>query len=434
MQQQPPRVEQQTIRLGASPEHVQWLREQMAVRYEAAQQAIVIDVVPTPFEPDEQPRKRAGQWSAWFDGPDRPDVAMVDMDAYRVLVERNALRPLDPLLQTERQDEWAPAVLAALRGASEDGQLYGLAPFFGASALFYRTDILQAAGVRMPESSLVWDDVFAIAQDVQNRAKHGFAFSAWSKTDIISDAIAFGAPLGVRMVDPIAWRMTVDTDAWETVFRTLLDAYRSGTLATTIRTPSGRAARKNKITNWFISGDVPLVLSDHTFVHDLLRENEQRSKSNVPLLQWGIAPVPEHAQEPNVGGSVRIPDVFVLPARSQTLAWDVIQYVHGAQYARLRVSEQLWLPTNMSALRPLAGLDYDARAFATRLPSVRGDASELFVQYPQLVALERFGERHIARALRGEQTIRQALRLWAREGDALLASLKRPDSARDTDR
>jgi multiple sugar transport system substrate-binding protein len=434
MQQQAPRVAQQTVRLGAAPEHVQWLREHMVVRYEASQQEIRIDVLPTPFEPDAQAQKRAGQWSAWFESPDRPDAAMVDMDAYRILVERNALQPLDPL--AKRLDEWAPAVLAVLRQASEDGQLYGLAPFFGASALFYRTDILQEAGTRVPEGSMVWDDVFAIAQDAKKRAKHGFAFSAWSQTDFVSDAIAFGAPLGVRIMDPIAWRMTVDTDTWENVVTTLLDVYRSGTLATTIRPPSGRNARKKEITNWFISGDVPLVISDHTFVQDLIRENEQRSKNNVPLLEWGIAPVPEHAQAPNVGGSIRIPNVFVLPARVQTLAWDVIQYVHSAQYAKLRGAEQPWLPTNMSVLRPRAGLDYDAQAFATRLPSVRGDASALFEQFPRLVALERFGERQIARAFRGEQSIRQALRSWASEGDALLASLARqnaksPDATRN---
>jgi sorbitol/mannitol transport system substrate-binding protein len=102
------------------------------------------------------------------------DVASLSNFEIPIYARSRWIAPMDPYLATDtefdQEDILAPMV-ASLSG--EDGQVYGQ-PFYGESSfLMYRKDVLDAAGIKMPERP-TWPEVADIAAQVDG-AQPGMA-------------------------------------------------------------------------------------------------------------------------------------------------------------------------------------------------------------------------------------------------------------------
>ncbi|MFN7003041.1 MAG: ABC transporter substrate-binding protein [Roseinatronobacter sp.] len=93
------------------------------------------------------------------------DVMTIGMYETPIWAERGWLVSLDGLPDDYDKDDILPAMRA---GLSFNGSMYA-APFYGESSMvMYRTDLMEAAGMEMPEEP-TWDDIAAAAAAMTDR-------------------------------------------------------------------------------------------------------------------------------------------------------------------------------------------------------------------------------------------------------------------------
>lgn len=118
-------------------------------------------------------------------------------------------------------DDLLPAIRA---GLSIDGTLYA-APFYGESSMvMYRTDLMEAAGLEMPEAPS-WDFIAqaAAAMNDEDAGIHGICLrgkAGWGEN--MAFLTAMSNSFGARWFD-MEWQPQFDTPEWAATLNTYLD-------------------------------------------------------------------------------------------------------------------------------------------------------------------------------------------------------------------
>ncbi|HEY0534022.1 MAG TPA: sugar ABC transporter substrate-binding protein [Actinoplanes sp.] len=96
------------------------------------------------------------------------DVASLSNFEIPIYAKSKWIAPLDGYVKADTQFDQADILPPMTQSLSADGNLYG-EPFYGESSfLMYRKDVLDSAGVQMPEHP-TWQQVAAIAAQVDNK-------------------------------------------------------------------------------------------------------------------------------------------------------------------------------------------------------------------------------------------------------------------------
>ena len=122
--------------------------------------------------------------------------------------------------------EWdADDILPAMRGGlTVDGELYA-APFYGESSMvMYRKDLMEAAGMEMPDAP-TWDDIKAAAEAMTDKDAEVYGIclrgkAGWGENMAFLTAMANS--YGARWFDE-DWTPQFDTDAWKATLTDYLD-------------------------------------------------------------------------------------------------------------------------------------------------------------------------------------------------------------------
>ncbi len=154
------------------------------------------------------------------------DIMTIGMYETPIWAERGWLVSLDGLPDTYDKDDILPAMRA---GLSFDGTLYA-APFYGESSMvMYRTDLMAAAGLEMPEEP-TWDDIAAAAAAMTDRDNNinGICMrgrAGWGENMAFITTVANS--FGARWFDE-NWRPQLDSPEWleaVTFYNDLLQDY-----------------------------------------------------------------------------------------------------------------------------------------------------------------------------------------------------------------
>ena len=122
--------------------------------------------------------------------------------------------------------EWGvDDILPAMRGGlTVDGELYA-APFYGESSMvMYRKDLMEAAGMEMPDAP-TWDDIKAAAEAMTDKDAEVYGIclrgkAGWGENMAFLTAMANS--YGARWFDE-EWKPQFDTDAWKATLTDYLD-------------------------------------------------------------------------------------------------------------------------------------------------------------------------------------------------------------------
>ncbi len=122
--------------------------------------------------------------------------------------------------------EWdADDILPAMRGGlTVDGELYA-APFYGESSMvMYRKDLMEAAGMEMPDAP-TWDDIKAAAEAMTDKDAEVYGIclrgkAGWGENMAFLSAMANS--YGARWFDE-DWTPQFDSDAWKATLTDYLD-------------------------------------------------------------------------------------------------------------------------------------------------------------------------------------------------------------------
>ncbi|MAM63377.1 sugar ABC transporter substrate-binding protein [Maritimibacter sp. UBA3975] len=116
-------------------------------------------------------------------------------------------------------------LLPAIRGGlTVDGELYA-APFYGESSMvMYRTDLMEAAGMEMPEAP-TWDFIAEAAAAMTDKSNEVYGICLRGKAgwgENMAFLSAMGNSFGARWFD-MDWNPQFDTPEWEATLTTYLD-------------------------------------------------------------------------------------------------------------------------------------------------------------------------------------------------------------------
>ena len=110
--------------------------------------------------------------------------------------------------------------------------LYGLAPRFYSSALFYNIDLFEEYGIEPPAQSMNWTDLLQLAQRFPNGDEsdpvYGFNMHEYSNYSQLLQTIA--ATEGLSFIDSETMKMTFNTESYRRIFQSVVEVYESGTI------------------------------------------------------------------------------------------------------------------------------------------------------------------------------------------------------------
>ncbi len=193
-----------------------------------------------------------------------PDVLMLDNPDVQQIAESGALSPLSDYGITGKG--FADAVVQA---GSYKGDLYGLAPAVNSLAIFYNTDMFQAAGISDPPKT--WDELREDAKKLTSNGVYGFAFSGINTYE------------GTWQFLPFMWsnggsEKNIDTPETAQALQFLVDLVNDGSASKSVVN-----WQQSDVLNQFTAGKAAIMVNGPWQFGALKK---------FPDLHWATAPVP----------------------------------------------------------------------------------------------------------------------------------------------
>jgi multiple sugar transport system substrate-binding protein len=339
--------------------------------------------------------------TAWVGGA-MPDVVQVGNTWIPELVVLGALEPLDARLAASRVIDRADYFPGTLEPNVVDGTTWGVPWYVDTRLLFYRRDLLTAAGY--PDPPPTWDGLEAAMAAVRGRGRSGahailLPLTEWQPLVLL--AFAEGATL---LVDGDC-RGAFRTPAYRAALTRWVGLFRRG-LA-----PLGGAATAANVYQDFARGDVAFVITGPWNLGEF-----GRRMPDALADAWSTAPMPVVTGPPpgpSLAGGASL--ALVRGAPNLDAGWELIEFLSDpAQQIRLhRLTGDL--PARRAAWRDAALEAPRVAAFRTQLEHLRAT--------PRIPEWERIAAKITQwadAAVRGERTIDAALTALDTDTDAIL--------------
>jgi len=422
----------------------EWIRSQYTEMFEFTNPNITIEIVPAvdysklyrnSQQPQEQPDPKE-ELKKLMQSDNPPDLVMIDLNILPELINENLLVPLDPLIAADKFDtsKIVPTVIEGIKEAAPDGRLYALAPLFSSSALFYNKKMFMEANVPFPQDNMTWDEVFSLARQLArgegSERVYGFSFTTYQGSDPFWDMQVYTQPLQLSYYDPSGDTMAVDSDAWERVWRTIAELREEEVIP---GQPNWEELSRREYVgpyDWdhFLSGRVAMAINHYYYVNELINASRQAEiDDNYEGVDWDVVTMPVHPEYPGIGGSISLQAMMGINANAQNRddAWKFLKFLNGEDWARIKSRSQSMLVSRIDHLEPKNGLDYNIAAFYQLKPApVVTDDTAMWMRYPNLYMVQSIGQQKFQEVLNGEKEVREALKEWQAEGDAMLAQMR----------
>ncbi|GIP20442.1 ABC transporter substrate-binding protein [Paenibacillus sp. J22TS3] len=381
-----------------------------------------------------------GNMKKLMKGTNPPDVVVADTTSLKKLADSNMLKELDPLIQQDKFDtsDIVPGVLEGLKQISGKDTLYALSPTFQPAALYYNKGIFQKAGVELPRDGMTYDEVFELARRVTSGEGKdhitGISLSPIGATPIINMR-TYAAPLGLKMYDEKAEKMTVNTPGWEKVWNTLSKLHKDKIIdGGSGEIEDGTIVDMSK--TGIMTGKIAMELGDISKVRELIGYNKAaKTNKKMTPIEWGVVTPPVHPEKPGVGSSIYIGDAMAINsnAPSPDTAWEFIKSVNSPEWAKVKAKSVSYeMVTRKSFIKPVDGENYNVEAFLKLSPAPPANANEeeLSSKKPQLnraiyiAATAAFQE-----VVDGKKTVKEGLAEWESKGNEMLKYLEKDPTA-----
>ncbi|NHN28572.1 ABC transporter substrate-binding protein [Paenibacillus agricola] len=369
-------------------------------------------------------------------GDNPPDVVMVGYEQLPELISNNLLTQLDPMITKDKFDtsDMVPAVMEGLKKTG-DGKLYALSPTFNSSALIYNRKMFDEAGVAYPKDKMTWEETFELGRRLTKgegeSRKYGFSFSTQAMGDLFYSLQMFTAPLQLSMFDELGEKMTVDTDQWEKIWKTMLQLKKEKI----IPEQPDQATMRSKMSNGdfnpfqyddFLSGRVAMSIINYGQLNQITNANKNAAniKGFTPI-DWDVVTLPVHPEAPDVGGYMNMNGIMGVNAKAQNVedAWKFIKFINSEEWARLKANSTYNIVTRKKYIKPKEGVQFHMEAFTTLSPAPQPD-NKIYRDKPNIYQVQEIGHRLFNDVVQDKIQVRDALKKWQTEGDAALQQMK----------
>lgn len=354
-----------------------------------------------------------------------PDVVLLRDIDLQALAQNNELVNLSPLIQEDNYDlsSMLPSVIDLIKKRG-DGDLYGLAPTFQNTALYYNKDIFDQARIGYPVDYMTWQDVLHLSQSFNgNESVYGFYKGKnASLFNFVTKRIGYLS--GIHFYNAKEKKITLNTDFWRSVFEQVIQGYKNNSLfletSQEIQTRYKLSEEADIIvgSNLFLQGKAAMTYDSISLASDI-EKAQQASASNTPL-NWGVVTMPVDPLNPDETTAFHLNQIFAINAKSQHVdaAWELIKFINGEELAKIKSKSSPALLTRIQNSKDMYGRDIEA--FYKLKPNGRyyssDDLPDAF--YEQFNA---FGNAKLEEVIEGASTLEDALIEIENKGQAILS-------------
>jgi multiple sugar transport system substrate-binding protein len=348
-----------------------------------------------------------------------PDIITVPLAYIDDLANAGIIQPLDPwiLRDNVKLESLNGSVLRTLKEAGS-GVLYGFAPKFTTSGLYYNEKLFDEENIPYPTDGMSWDEVFRLAARFPGKSDfndNSAGLNFGPDVDAVKAILSVGEIEGLSLVDAKG-KPVLNSSSWTEVWRTVLGGMKEGWIK------AGKSSPWNPKDDPFLSGHAAMEFaSDTTLDHLRLDSNSQLGDS------WGLVAGPVDTARPDRDGAFQLREVLAINASTPhpEAAWAFLLHTVGQEEAeRAAANEFNSLTSNESTVT-----ENDARAPFYHLKAdaaevVRKAETEQTTIYRKvLVALSEAGKKEAEAILRGDVSVEDALAVLQSNAEAAYMKL-----------
>ncbi len=307
------------------------------------------------------------------------------------------LRPLDELFPRAEREALLPAALQAGRYS---GRLYRIPVRTDVGVLYFRRDLLQAAGLRAPQT---FDELDAAAKRLQSTPRRwGFVWQGKQYEGLVCNYLELLRGCGGFWVDPGTGEVGLDRPEAERALRFMVRCIGADGIS-----PPGVTTYEEEESRRLFQEGRAVFLRSWPYVWSLAQAKDSRVRGNIDVLP--MVHEPGRPAGVTLGGWGLGLSAY---SRHPRLAMDLVRIVTSLEGQR-------WLcePTGFAPARTEAYADGEllgANPFLARIRSLHEHAVER-PSIAQYAVASDILQRHLSAALTGSEPVRGALAAAAEE-------------------
>ncbi|MGC1481253.1 MAG: ABC transporter substrate-binding protein [Chthoniobacterales bacterium] len=294
---------------------------------------------------------------------------------------------------TDRWDEWDDFVPASIAGATVDGRIYRVPTQLNGGLLYYRKDLLEAAGRGVPKT---FAELREVSKQLRGDGRWGYVWQGKQYEGLVCNYLEILKGYGGTWIDAETGRIGLAESAAVEALTFLSDAV--GTIS-----PPGVTTYAEEDSRMVFQGGGAVFLRNWPYVYKSLAADES------PLLKRvGIAPMPANPAGESAATLGGAGFCIVRGTSSRDAAWKLIEFVSSPESVGF-MNDRIGLqPARRSFYEeskdPMQAELYDVLRRTTPRPSI-----------PQYAQASDILQRHLSAAITGQAEPAEALRAAARE-------------------
>ncbi|MFD2117263.1 ABC transporter substrate-binding protein [Paenibacillus yanchengensis] len=262
----------------------------------------------------------------------QPDIMVLNSDEYDWLMDENALLDISDLVSSKDFDreEILPAVMEYLK-TKGNGRLYGLAPTFFSTTLFYNKDLFDELAIPYQTNHMTWDEVFHLAKRFVGQVEGVNGISQPFQNDPFNFVKTIAEYNGVKLFDHDRNQLVMDSPDWRQIFELIVNAYKNKLVYEPSETAKVHSNMQDEILsqqNVFLVGQSAMTVDNYY----LLNMIEKGSKP----VNWDVVTVPIDERKPDTSNGFFVSSIFAINLNTSKLdmAWEFMKFVNGDDFAQ----------------------------------------------------------------------------------------------------
>jgi multiple sugar transport system substrate-binding protein len=137
--------------------------------------------------------------------------------------------------------------------------------------------------------------------------------------------------------------------------------------------------------------------------------------------------MPTHPEAPGIGGQIYMNGIMGINAKAQNVddAWKFLKFINGEDWARLKSRSSYQLVSRKKYINKPGGAEFHIEAFYNTRPAPQNPADmKIYREKPNIYQVQQIGRDQFMQALQGKIGVREALKKWQTDGDAMLQKIK----------
>ncbi len=288
----------------------------------------------------------------------KPDVIMVGSASFEKLAREGKLYNLDPVIEQDKfdLDGYLPGLIDMLREPG-GGSLYGLAPNFNTSVVYYNADLFRELHIEPPRNQMSWTELLELSSRFAGLGSGDDRIYGLSDEYGFADDLlfTFARSSSLRLLDAKGEKINFDTERWREALEVTANAIIGHTVYTAPLKPIDSGTILHSRTEQFFQGKLAMMIGSSSLIGDLRNRSKDKNGKEV---NWDFVTGPVDPAAPEESGFAYVYDIYGIAADSpnKRAAWEFVKYMNGPEMAKAKSrSFRGDLPTRVDYMKEVDG-------------------------------------------------------------------------------